>query len=84
MKSYSAEDGSETTLFNVLYIINVVLIFLHAIILFMLYRNTMHYVAQFGESRVDPYTLMTLVLLGLSTILLLLNLPWLVLRFIDA
>ena len=83
MKYYSTQNEERNDLFNILYAINMVLIFLHGVILFVLYRNTMRYISQFGQARVDPYTVSTRALLGLSTILLFINLPWMILTYID-
>lgn len=68
--------------FQVLFITNAVLIALHGVVVLVLYHSTMKYVKSFGNMQ-DPYTIGTLVLLGLSTFSLFLNLPWMILNSID-
>lgn len=60
------------------------LILMHGLILFVLYRDTMRYVKQFGQAQVDPYTLSTLILLWVSTCLLFINIPWMILGLIKS
>ena len=67
-----------------MFFLNVLLIVAHGIILVVLCRNTLRYMRQFGQSKVDPYTVSTLMLLGLSTTLLFINLPWMLLSFVDS
>ena len=58
------------------------MVFLHGIVLFVIFHNTMRYVKQFGN-KYDPYTVGTLILLALSTLALFINLPWMIISIID-
>ena len=66
-----------------LYYINIIMVFMHGVILFVLCKNTLNYSKQFG-SKQDPYTLGTLVLLGLSTLALFINLPSMILSLVQS
>jgi hypothetical protein len=81
MKLFSTQGEA---VFQSLFILNVLLVLAHGIILVVLCRNTLRYVRQFGQSKVDPYTVSTLLLLGLSTTLLFINLPWMLLSFVES
>ena len=81
MKLFSTQGEA---VFQSLFILNVLLVLAHGIILVVLCRNTLRYVRQFGQSKVDPYTVSTLMLLGLSTTLLFINLPWMLLSFVES
>ena len=71
-------------LYQSLFFLNMLLVLAHGVILVVLCRNTLRYMRQFGQSKVDPYTVSTLMLLGLSTTLLFINLPWMLLSFLDS
>ena len=81
MKLFSTQGEA---VFQSLFILNVLLVLAHGLILVVLCRNTLRYVRQFGQSKVDPYTVSTLLLLGLSTTLLFINLPWMLLSFVES
>jgi hypothetical protein len=81
MKLFNTQSEA---VFQFLFILNVLLIVAHGIILVVLCRNTLRYMRQFGQSKVDPYTVSTLMLLGLSTTLLFINLPWMLLSFVES
>ena len=66
MKLFSTQKEA---LFQILFLLNVLLVLAHGPILVVLCRNTLRYMRQFGQSK-DPYTVSTLLLLGLSTTLL--------------
>lgn len=68
--------------YQVLSYINICLICLQGLVIFVLYHNTIRYVRSFG-SKQDPYTVGTLLLLGLSTIVLLCSLPFLIINKIS-
>jgi hypothetical protein len=64
----------EASQYEVLLIINNVLVFLHGVALLFLLYNSIKYIRKFPQR--DPYTIATLVFLGLSVITLVVNLPW--------
>jgi hypothetical protein len=66
MKLFSTQKEA---VFQILFFLNVLLVLAHGPILVVLCRNTLRYMRQFGQSK-DPYTVSTLLLLGLSTTLL--------------
>ena len=81
MKLFSTQGEA---VFQSLFILNVLLVLAHGLILVVLCRNTLRYMKQFGQAKVDPYTVSTLMLLGLSTTLLFINLPWMLLSFVES
>jgi hypothetical protein len=81
MKLFSTQKEA---VFQILFFLNVLLVLAHGPILVVLCRNTLRYMKQFGQSKVDPYTVSTLMLLGLSTTLLFINLPWMLLSFVES
>ena len=78
----SQTDETSKTWLYILEGLNCILILAHCVILWILTKNTIKYLKQFGKQK-DPYTVATLFLLSASTISLLLWLPWIIISMIN-
>lgn len=64
-------------------ILNIVLLTSELIVVTILFHNTTRYVKRFAPKH-DPYTLGTFILLGISTLVEISDLPWIILMLMSS